>query len=102
MNEYLFRGVGHHPMLTDEGVRNFVIHETDLRRWKTAFALLVGTGRLFLFQYYTYFRAEGECGTDVRVSGRYDDRTKLLVSNDEFPEVPLRVAGIIPPRGLAV
>ena len=101
MNEYLFQGVGRHPMLTDDRVRNFVVHETDPRRWKTAFALLVGTGRLVSFQDYTYFREVGAHGTDVRMSGLYEDCTKLLVSYDEFPEVPLCVAGIIPPRGLA-
>ena len=53
MNEYLFRGVGRHPALTDDRVRNFVVHQTDPRRWKkTAFALLVGTGRMVSFQDY--------------------------------------------------
>ena len=75
-------------MLTDDRVRNVVVHETDPRRRKTAFALVVGTGRLVSFQDYTYFREVGAHGTDVRMSGRYEDRTKLLVSYDEFPEVP--------------
>ena len=102
MNEYLIRGNGRHPMLTDFRFRNVLIHENGPRRWKTAFSLLVGTGRVVSFQYYTYFREMGSHGTDVRMAGRCEDRTKQLVSYDEFPEVPLCVARIIPPRGLAV
>ena len=49
-NEYLFRGIGRHPILTDDRVRNFVVHRTDPRRRKTAFAFLVGTGWLVSFQ----------------------------------------------------
>ena len=36
------------------------------------------------------------------MAGRYENRTKLLVSYDEFPEMTLCVEGIIPPRGPAV
>ena len=102
MNAYLFRGEGRHPMMTDDRVRNIVVRETDPRQWKTAFALLVGTGRLVSFQDYTYFREPGAHETDVRMSGRFEDRTRLVVPFDELPEVPMCLAGIIPPRGLAV
>lgn len=102
MNEYLFSRAGPHPMLTEDRIRNFLVHETDPRRWKTAFAFLVGAAPVVSFQDYKYFREVGAHGTDVRMPRRYEERTKLLVSHDEFPEVPLCVAGIIPPRGLAV
>ena len=82
MNECLFRRVRRHPTLTDDRVRNVVVHEMNPRRWKTAFALFVGTGWLVSFQDYTNFRGVGAHGTDVRMSGRNEDRTKLLVSYD--------------------
>ena len=56
MNAYLFQGEGRHPMMTDNRVRNILVRE---RQWKTAFALLVGTGRWGSFQDYTYFREPG-------------------------------------------
>ena len=102
MNAYLFRGEGRHPMMTDDRVRNIVVRETDPRQWKTVFALLVGTGRLVSFQDYTYFRKPGAHETDVRMSGNFKDRTRSVVPFDELPEVPMCLAGIIPPRGLAV
>ena len=102
MNAYLFRGEGRHPMMADDRVRNIVVRETDSRQWKTAFALLVGTGRWGSFQDYTYFREPGAHETDVRMSGRFEDRTRLAVTFDELPQVPMCLAGIIPPRGLAV
>ena len=79
-----------------------MVRETDPRQWKTAFALLVGTGRLVSFQDYNYFREPGAHETDVRMSGRFEDLTRLLVPFDELPEVPMCLAGITPPRGLAV
>ena len=46
MIDFLLRGVGRHPLMTDERSRNIVVRETDPRQWKTSFALLAGTGRL--------------------------------------------------------
>ena len=40
--------------------------------------------------------------TGVRMSGRFEDRTRLVVPFDKFPEVPMCLVGIIPPRCLAV
>ena len=88
MNDFLLRGFGRHPLLTDKCSRNIVVRETDPRQWKTSFALLAGTGRLVSFQDYTYFREPGAHETDVRMSGRFEDRTRLLILFDEFPEVP--------------
>ena len=101
MNAYFFHWEGRHLMMTDDRVR-VVVRETDPRQWKTAFALLVGTVRLVSFQEYTYFREPGAHEMDVRMSGRFEDRTRLVVPFDEFPEVPMCLVGIIPPRGLAV
>ena len=102
MNYFLLRGVGRHPLMTDDRSRNIVVRETDPLQWKTSFALLTGTGRLVSFQDYKYFREPGAQETYVRMSARFEDRTQLLITFDEFPEVPKCVAGIIPPRGLAV
>ena len=102
MNDFLLRVVGRHPLMTDERSRNIVVRETDPRHSKTSFALLAGTGRLVSFQDYTYFREPGAHETDVRLSGRFEDRNRLLITFDEFPEVSKCVASIIPPRGLAV
>ena len=49
MNAYLFRGEWRHPMMNDDRVRNVVVRETDPCQLKTAFAFLVGTGRLLSF-----------------------------------------------------
>ena len=98
MSAYLFQGEGRHPMMNEDRVRNVVVRETDPRQWKTGFALLVGTGRLVSFQDYPYFRE-----TDICKSGRFEDRTRLVVPSDQFPEVPMCLVGIIiPPRVLAV
>ena len=94
--------LGRHPLVTDDRSRNIILRETEPRQWKTSFALLAGTGRLGSFQYYTYFREPGAHKTNVRMSGRFEDRTRMLIPFDEFPEVPKCVAGIIPPQGLAV
>ena len=102
MNAYFFRGEGRHPMMTDDRVCNIVVRETDPRQWKMAFAFLVVTGRLVSFQDYTYFREPGAHETYVRMSGRLEDRTRLVVPFDELQEVPMCLAGINPPRGLAV
>ena len=102
MNAYLFRGKGRHPIMTDDGFCRVVFCETDPRQWKTAFALLAGTGRLISFQDYTYFQEPGAHETDVRMSEWFEDRTRLVVPFDEFPEVPMCLVRIIPPRGLAV
>ena len=51
---------------------------------------------------YTYVREVGAHETDVRMSRRFEDRTRLRIPLDELPVVPKCVAGIIPPRGLAV
>ena len=88
--------------MTEDRVRNVVVRETDPRQWNTAFALLVGTDRLVSFQNYTYFREPGAHETDVRMSGRFEDGTPLVVPLDEFPEVLMFLVAIIPPRGLAV
>ena len=102
MNAHLFRGEGRHPMMTDDRVRNIVVRETDSRQWKTAFALLVGTGRVLSFHDNTYFREPGAHETAVRMSGRFEVRARLVVPFDELPEVSMCLAAIIPPRGLAV
>ena len=54
------------------------------------------------FQDYTYFPEPRAHETDVRMSGRFEDRTRLLYPFDEFPEVPKCVAGIKTPLVLAV
>lgn len=102
MNAYSFRGEGRHPLMTDNRGRNIVVREVDPRQWKAAVALLVGKGRLMLFQDYTYLREPGAQETDLCLSGRFEERTRLMIPFDELPEVPVCVAGIIPPRGLAV
>ena len=89
-------------MMTGDRVRNIVVWETDPRQWKTAFPLSVGTDRLVSFQDYTYFLEPGAHETDVRMSGRFDDRTRSVVPFDELPEVLMCLAAIIPPRGLAM
>ena len=69
-----------------------------------------GGSRLFLIRKYRpggfvprlYVLSRNWGGTDVRTAGRCEDRTKLLVSYDDCPEIPLCVAGIIPLRDLAV
>ena len=99
MNDFPLREVGRHPLMTDDRSRNIIVRETDPRQWKTSFALLAGTGRLVSFQDYTYFRESGAHETDVRMSGRFEDRTRLLIPFDEFLEVLKCVAGIIPTRG---
>ena len=50
INDFLLRGVGRHPLITDDRSRNIVVREMDPRQWKTSFALLAGTGRLVSFQ----------------------------------------------------
>ena len=102
MIDFLLCGVGRHPLMTDDRSCNIVVRETDPRQWKTSFALLAGRGRLVRFQDYTYVREPGAHETDVRMSGRFEDRIRLLIPFEEFPEVLKCVAGIIPPRGLAV
>ena len=102
MNANLLRGEGWYQMMTDDRVRNIVVRETDPRQCKTSFALMVVTGRLVSFQDIKYFREPGAHETDVRMSGRFEDRTRLVVPFDELPEVPMYLAGIIPPLGLAV
>ena len=102
MNHFLLLGVGRHPLMTDERSRNIVVREMGSRQLRTSFALLAGTGRLVSFQDYTYFREPAAHETDVRMSGRFEDRTRLLIPFDEFPKVPKCVAIIITPRGLAV
>ena len=102
MNAYLFRGEGRHPMMTDDRVRNIVVREVDPRQWQTAFAWLFGTQRLVSLQGYTYFCEPGVHETDVRLSGRFEDRTRLMIPFDELSEVPIGVARIITPRGSAV
>ena len=102
VNAYLFRGEGRHPIMTDYRVHNIVVRETDPRQWKTAIAMLVGTGRLVSFQDYTYFREPGAHETDVHMALRFEDRTRLVIPIDEFPEVPMCLAGIRHSRGLAV
>ena len=98
MNVFLLRGVGRHPLMTDDRSRNIAVRDTDPRQWKRSFALLADTGRLVSFHDYTYFREPGANETDVRMSGRFEDRSRLLIAFDEFPEVPKFVAGITPPR----
>ena len=102
MNAYLFCGEGRHPMMTEDRDRTIVVRKTDPRQWKTVFAFLVGTGRLVSFQDYTYFREPGAHETDLRMSGRFEVRTRLVVPFDKLPEVPMCMVGRIPPRGLAV
>ena len=101
-NDFLLRGVGRHPLMTDERSRNIVVREMVPLQWKTSSALLAGTGRLVSLQDYTYFLEPGARETDVRVSGRFEDRTRLPIPFEEFPEVPKCVPGIIPARALAV
>ena len=102
MNDFLLCGVVRHPLMTDDRGRNIVVREMDRRQWKTSFALLAGTGRLVSFLDCKYFREPRAHETNVHMSGRFEDRNRLLIPFDEFPEVPKCVAGIIPPRGLAV
>ena len=102
MTAYLFRGETRHPMMTDARVRNVVVRENDPLQWKTAFAVVVGRGRLVSVQDYTYFREPGAQETDVNMSGRFENRTRLVVPFDEFPEVLMCLVVIIPPNGLAV
>ena len=102
MNDFLLRGVGRNPLTTEDRSRNIVVPEADTRQWKTSFAFLAGTNRLVSFQYYTYFREPGAHETDVRISGHFEHRTRVLIPFDEFPEVPICVASIIPPRSLGV
>ena len=102
MNDFLLCGAVRHHLMTDDGTRHIVARETDPRQWKTSFVFLAGTGRLVSFRDYTYFREPGVNETDVRMLGRFEDRTRLLIPFDEFPKVPKCVAGIIPPRGLVV
>ena len=103
MKDFLPREVGRYSLMTDDWSRNIVVvREMDPLQWKTSFALLACTGRLVSFQYYTYFRELGAHETDFRMSGRFEDRTQLLIPFDESPEIPKCVAGTITPRGLAV
>ena len=67
-------------MLSDYRVRSVIVQDTDPWRWKTAFALLVGTGQSVSFQSYKYFSEVGAHRADFRMFGRYEERIKLLVS----------------------
>ena len=71
-------------MMTDDRVRNIVVRETGPRQRKMAFALLAGTGGLVSFQDYTYFREPGEHETDVRMSGRLGELTRLVFPSSSF------------------
>ena len=102
MNDFLLRGVGRHPLMTDDRSPNIVVRETDPLTWKKSFASLAGTGRLVSFQDYTYFREPGAHEKDDRMPRRFEDRTRLLIPFDEFPEAAKSVDAIIPPRGLTV
>ena len=64
-------------MMNDDRVRNIVVRETDTRQWKTAFPLLVGTGRFVSFLDHTYFGEPGAHETDVSMSGWFEHRTRL-------------------------
>ena len=65
------------------------------------FSVIGGYGRRgFVPGLHALSRA-GAHVTNVRMSFWYEDRTKLLVSYDELPDVLLCVAEVVPPLGLA-
>ena len=72
------------------------------REWKTAFSLLVGSGRVISFADYTCFRGLHAHEIDVRFCGRFEDCTTTLVTFFGFPTVPSIVSWVFPPLSLSV
>ena len=99
---WLFDGLGRLPVMSSRSVRNVVVDERLQREWKTAFSLLVGSGRVISFADYTCFRELHAHETDVRFCGRFEDRTTTLVPFYEFPAVRSVVSGLFPPLSLLV
>ena len=99
---WLFDGVGRFPVMSSGSVRNVVVEERLHREWKTAFSLLVGSGRVISFADYTCFRGLHAHDTDVRFCGRFEGRTTTLVPFYDFPAVPSVVSGLFPPLSLSV
>ena len=99
---WLFDGVGRFPVMSRGSVRNVVVDERLQRERKTAFSLLIGSGRVISFADYTCFRGLHAHETDVRFSGRFEDRTTTLVPFSDFPAVPSVVSGVFPPPSLSV
>ena len=99
---WFFDGVRRFAVTSSGSVRNVVAKERLQREWKTAFSLLVGSGRVISFADYMCFRGLHAHEIDVRFCGRFEDRTTTLVPFYDFHAVPSVLSGVFPPLSLSV
>ena len=65
-------------------MRKVVVDERGQREGKTSLSMFMGAGRVISFPYYACFRGMDAHETDVRLCGKFEERTKMVVPFYDF------------------